>query len=242
MRFSCFLCLALCFFLACQRNSHASRQGMDTDEADQGLPFKAMLLLKESGSPKHVLRNNVGPIEPPPHTHPELQRSIIQLERQYPEPEQWPVVNGFVREKLDSIRTEWEMERNHTLDVQGFCYQMIDHYLLHTAMNEIVAQAMEYYMDALLTHRGVDLDVMTRAALALHGLTPPDKWDRYRNYILEQAREDLPAYKSLLEETRSAYRKETNPDQKLWKKALLAQYADFYASARFALQAFEEGG
>jgi hypothetical protein len=92
-------------------------------------------------------------------------------------------------EELDS--------KGKSMEVQLLCLMMIDRYFLPVVGDVPRSGSDEFYsrfawfFEKLIEHKGIDLDIMTDAFLALKEYLVPSKANQYSKYLIETAKRDI---------------------------------------------------
>jgi hypothetical protein len=103
-------------------------------------------------------------------------------------------------------------------------------------------QALEYYMDILIAQKGVDCDAMAELAIELKNIVSPGKYNDYRQYVINLAKEELEVSMLKLDEYRKEIEtNEANSSESSIFQAELARYIDKYLSAKDALERLRGG-
>lgn len=228
------------FLLSCNKENLPLAQQSSPEMSKQEKEFKSRMVLEKENVPP-VLKNSLGGPEGQKHTHSDLILEFIGLENQNPAPEQWRPIDQLFRQKYSELIKNQDDELAYTLDIQLLSYRILARHLLLVPADEETTGIIIYYMDHLMRHKGVDLTILTDAALRLRGWAPPEKTRQYESYILETARTTIPAYEQRIEETRAAYEAETDATEKMWLKAQLKHYAATYRAAQQAIEALSGG-
>lgn len=98
-------------------------------------------------------------------------------------------------------------------------------------------QALEYYMDILIAQKGVDCDAMAELTIELKSIVPPHKYNTYRQYVINLAKEELEVSMQKLDEHRKEIEtNEASSSGSSMFQAELARYVDKYLSAKDALE------
>lgn len=156
--------------------------------------------------------------------------------------ENWKLIHGFVKQSIDDISASKEDEGNYSRNVQYLSYQVLDKYLNNTVANQEAYNASSYYMDVLIRHKGIDLDVMTNTILHYKGFWNNLQKEKYVSHIIEQAKYDIKLYSDSIDKKLLEVNSNPLNDEITWNNARrkLQRYVNAVKSAEFALESLTQ--
>ncbi len=165
---------------------------------------------------------------------------FLKLMKTNPTPEKWKNLHELVEVELNSFENK-EKEIYFTIDIQEISYRMLKKYLFKAPVySGDTEQAITYYMDYLVTHKGVDLDIMTDAykILCIQNKVKEKsnlKCSVYSDYIKETAKKDILLYSDLIKKTKELINKKT--EENSIELINIEHYKNQFNSAQYAIDA-----
>jgi|GEM_PF-6082585 len=104
----------------------------------------------------------------------------------------WQDINRRALEMINSVIKENEIsdqERLYTYSIQSVSLDVLRYHLIKNTPSIELANAVSKYMDILLRHHSIDLDIMTDAIIHVKGFMKKKDYEKYKEYLLDRAEE-----------------------------------------------------
>jgi hypothetical protein len=150
----------------------------------------------------------------------------------------WEYLNGITKKYIEKE----DIDPLNCLPEYGVSLQFAALEIAHRAALKSVSsternEVLEYYMDVLLVQKGIDSDAMAELAKELKHIVSPEKYAKYKNYVLLLANQELKESMGVLNDYRSEIENaETESLNNAVLKDKVARYIDRYLSAKEALE------
>ena len=218
--------------LSCNKETHDVGRQPSDEEVRVGVS-RSFLNAGRQGVKRYTAKNVLGGGERL-ERHP-IFFQFLQLMKEYQAPTEWVLIHREVAPQIERYSSDDSLQKEYTLDIQYIALNMIDKYLLPVAPDQKVLSTLDYYMNLLYVHQGVDLDVMANAVHRLAQESPfGNRTSLYREFVLNQSEQAIAETKELLEKEKARYPQAGNSGDAHWSMVHIQAYEEKIGEAEYA--------
>ncbi len=220
-------------FMSCNKETHDLSRRLSDGEIKVAVS-KAFLDTGRQGVKRYTAKNVLGGGE-------RLERrpiffQFLQLMKEYQAPTEWGLIHQEMAPQIERYSSDPSLQKEYTLDIQYIALNMMDKYLLRVAPDRKVLSTLDYYMNLLYVHQGVDLDVMANAVRRLSQGGPiGSRTSLYRDFVLNQSEQAIAETKELLEQEKARYPQAGNSGDAHWSMVHIQVFEEQIREAEYAM-------